>query len=227
MHRALLTISISLIGWGLAGCGSPKPIKYYALQIPAVPASPSHTNAIDLVVSRVSGSDLMEASPIVYKTGAHEVGTYEYHRWTGAPTEMVQEKLIQLLRKSGEFRSVVGSDSRTGGTAKGDGLVLRSRLYEFSEVDGDSIQGLVTMEFELYNRTSSKVVWTHFYSQTEPVPTKAVTAVVQAIDQNLDRGLNEVVAELTKYTTANPSVKSGTPATAGERPEHNEHDHPW
>ena len=211
MHRAFLTISTLLIGWGLAGCGSPKPIRYYALQIPAAPASPVHSDALDLVVSRVSGSDLLEASPIVYKTGTHEVGTYAYHRWTGAPTEMVQEKLIRLLRKSGEYRSVVGSESRTGGAAKGDGLVLRGRLYEFSEVDGDTIQGLVTMEFELYNRSASKVVWTHFYSQAEPVPTKAVAAVVEAIDHNLDRGLNEVVAELSRYLAANPPGKAEPP----------------
>jgi ABC-type uncharacterized transport system auxiliary subunit len=207
MHRALIS-SISLIGWGLAGCGSPKPIKYYNLQIPAAPPNPNHAYAIDLVVGRLSGPDLLEASPIVYKTGPHEVGTYAYHRWTGAPIELVQEKLIRLLRKSGEFRSVSGSDSKTGGAAKGDGFVLRGRLYEFSEVDGDSIQGLVTMEFELFNRSSSKVVWTHFYSQTEPVPTKTVRAVVQAIDQNLDRGLSETVAELSKYLAENPPGKS-------------------
>jgi len=208
MNRVLLTISISLLGLGLAGCGAPKPIKYYAVQIPAAPAVPSPTSAIDLVVSRVSGSDLLEASPIVYKTGTHQVGTYAYHRWTDAPTEMVQEKLIRLLRKSGEYRSVNGSDSRTGGSARGDGLILRGRLYEFSEVDGDSVQGLVTMEFELYSRSSSKVVWTHFYSQSEPVQTKTMTAVVQAIDHNLDRGLNELVVELNKWLAANPPAKS-------------------
>ena len=32
----------------------------------------------------------------------HEVGTYAYHRWTGAPTEMVQEKLVRLLQGSRE-----------------------------------------------------------------------------------------------------------------------------
>ena len=208
MHRAFLTISISLIGWGLAGCGTPKPIKYYNLQIPAAPASPNHTYPIDLVVGRLSGSDLLEEPSIVYKTGTHELGTYTYHRWTGAPTEMVQEKLIRLLRESGDFRSVSGSDSKAGGAAKGEGFVLRGRLYDFSEVDGESIQGLVSMEFELYSRAVSKVVWTHFYSQTEPVPTKAVKAVVRAIDHNLDRGLHEVVAELGKYLAANPPGKS-------------------
>lgn len=211
MHRTILTFSTLLAVWGLAACGSPKPIRYYAVQIPAAPAPSSHTYPVDLIVGRLSGSDLLASAPIVYKTGTHGVGTYSYHRWTEAPTEMVQEKLVRLLLKSGQFRSVTGSESKTGGGIKGDGLVLRGRLYDFTEVDGEAIQGLVTMEFELYNRDSSKVVWTHFYSQAEPVSTKAVPAVVLALDHNLDRGLNEVVAELSKYLAANPPVR---PASA-------------
>jgi ABC-type uncharacterized transport system auxiliary subunit len=208
MCRATLVVSISLAVLGLAGCGSPKPIKYYAVQIPTTPAPSNHTYAVDLVVGRVTGSDLLGATPIVYKTGTHEVGTYAYHRWTGAPTEMVQEKLVRLLRKSGEFRTVSGSESTTGAGSKSDTLVLRGKLYDFAEVDGGEIQGLVSMEFELYNRAAAKVVWTHFYSQTVPVKSKAVPAVVEALDQNLDRGLNEVTAALSKYLAANPPGKS-------------------
>jgi len=204
MDRAFLTISIALMGWGLAGCGTPKPIRFYAVQTPAAPASRTHTYPVDLVVTRLSAPAVFEASPIVYKTGANEVSTYTYHHWTDAPVDMVQDKLIRMLRKNGEFRSVSPTASKTGGVAKGDGLVLRGRLYEFSEVDGASIQGLVSMEFELYDRNTSKIVWTHFYSQSEPVATKDVAAVVQAIDRNLDRGLNETVADLSKYLAANP-----------------------
>jgi ABC-type uncharacterized transport system auxiliary subunit len=204
----MLMISTSLAVWGLAGCGSPKPIKYYAVQIPAVPAPSSHTYPVDLIVGRLIGSDLLASAPIVYKAGTHEVGTYSYHRWTEAPTEMVQEKLVRLLLKSGQFRSVTGSESKTGGTIKGDGLVLRGRLYDFAEVDAEAITGLVTMEFELYSRASSKVLWTHFYSQTEPVSAKAVPAVVLALDHNLDRGLKQVVEELSKYLAANPPGRS-------------------
>jgi len=208
MHRSSLILSISLGFLGLAGCGSPKPIKYYAVQIPTAPSPSNHTYAVDLVVGRVTGSDLLGATPIIYKTGTHEVGTYAYHRWTGAPTEMVQEKLIRLLRKSGEFRTVTGSESTTGAGSRNDVLVLRGKLYDFSEVDGSEIQGSVSMEFELYNRAVSKVVWTHFYSQTVPAKSKAVAAVVEALDQNLDRGLNELAAALGKYLAANPPGKS-------------------
>ena len=208
MSRAFWTISIAAMSWGLAGCGTPKPIKFYSVQTPAAPANRTQTYPIDLVVTRLSGPAVLEAQPIVYKTGTNELSTYSYHHWTEAPTELVQEKLTRLLRNNGEFRSVNAVSSKTGGATKGDGLVLRGRLYEFSEVDGASIQGLVSMEFELYDRGTSRIVWTHFYSQSEPVPSKNVPAVVQAIDRNLDRGLNEVLVELRKYLTANPPGKS-------------------
>src|SRR6478609_5503884 len=102
MYRASLILSISLAILGLTGCGSPKPIKYYTVQIPTAPSPSNHTYAVDLIVARITGSELLAATPSIYRTGTHEVGTYAYHRWTGAPTEMVQDKLIRLLRKSEE-----------------------------------------------------------------------------------------------------------------------------
>ncbi len=85
--------------------------------------------------------------------------------------------------------------------------MVRGRLYEFTEVDGDGINGLVSMEFELYNRKTAKILWTHFYSQTEPVEGKEVPAVVQALDRNLDRGLKEVVSGMSQYFSQNPPAK--------------------
>jgi ABC-type uncharacterized transport system auxiliary subunit len=123
--------------------------------------------------------------------------------------DMVQEKLIRLLRTTGEYQSI------NGGSMSGGELVVRGRLYDFAEVDGESITGLVSMEFELYNRKTATIVWSHFYSQTEPVETKQVPAVVQALDRNLDRGLKEVVAGLGRYFAANPPVRSETPAKVG------------
>ena len=62
------------------------------------------------------------------------------------------------------------------------------------------------MEFELYDRKSGKVVWTHFYSQSEPVQGKEISAVVAALDTNLDRGLKEVAAGLNQYFYQIPSA---------------------
>ena len=86
--------------------------------------------------------------------------------------------------------------------------MVRGRLYEFAEVDGASITGVVSMEFELYDRKSGNTLWTHFYSQSEPVQSKDISAVVTALDTNLDHGLKEVAAGLGQYFSANPVGKS-------------------
>jgi len=194
----------------LNGCGSPRPITYYGIQIPAAPAPASYTYPIEIVVGRVSGPDLLESSPIVYKTGRNVIGTYQYHRWTEAPVDLIQDKLARMLRVSGQFQSVTTQAAGSAGE-----LMIRGRLYEFSEVDGDAITGLVSMEFELYNRKTAKILWSHFYSQTEPVGAKQVPAVAQALDRNLDRGLQEVLAGLRTYLASNPPVETRAPSARG------------
>ena len=193
---------MALLSLGLAGCGAPKPIKYYAIQIPAAPNSHNPSVAVDLRVSRITGPSLLESSPIVYRTGTNQIGTYKYHRWQDPPVDLVQAKLTAMLRNSGTYQSV--SDS---GTSDAD-FVIRGRLHDFTEVDADTISGLVTMEFELYNRRTAKILWSHFYTQSEPVQGKDVSGVAQAIDRNLDHGLKEVMAGLEQYFAANPPTKS-------------------
>ncbi len=199
MNRSIHLTAAALAMCWMLGCGSPKPIKYYGMQVPSAPAPAANTYAIDLVVGRLAGSALLEAAPIVYRTSANSMGTYQYHRWEDPPVELVPEKLVRLLRGTGEYRSV----ARIGATADVE-FVIRGRLHQFEEVDGPSISGQVTMEFELYNRKAGRLLWSHFYSQSEPVEGKDVTNVVQALDRNLERGLKEVVAGLGRYFAANP-----------------------
>ena len=203
MFSAIERVLIAAAMVGLSGCGSPRPIMYYGVQIPAAPVPTAYTYPIDMVVGNISGPDLLEATPIVYKTSRNQMGTYLYHRWTEPPVRMIQAKLIRLLRTSGEYQSV----SSPGSGSAGD-LVVRGRLYEFAEVDSEGINGLVSMEFELYNRKTAKILWSHFYSQTEPVEGKQVPAVVEALDRNLDRGLKEVTVGLGRYFAANPPAGS-------------------
>ena len=203
MHQMVnKLIPLGLLTLGLAGCGSPKPIKYYAIQIPAAPNSNIPAHAIDVRVGRISGPTLLASSPIVYRTGANQIGTYKYHRWQDPPVDLVQVKLTSLLRNSGAYQSVTDS-----GTSDAE-FVIRGRLHDFTEVDAETISGLVTMEFELYNRKTAKILWSHFYSQSEPVQGKDVSNVAQALDHNLDRGLKEVMAGLGQYFAANPPKKS-------------------
>jgi len=197
MHRTTGSILISLLVLGLSGCGATRPIKYYTVQVPVAPTLSTDTYAVSLLVASVGGPEMLKATPIAYRIGTNEVGTYQYSRWAEPPVEMLKGKLIRMLRASGRYQSVSG----LGSTAEGQ-FVVRGRLYEFEEVDSGTIGGLVSMEFELYDRKSGKVVWTHSYSRSEPVEGKKVSLVVTALDLNLDRGLQEVVTGLDQYFSA-------------------------
>jgi ABC-type uncharacterized transport system auxiliary subunit len=203
MNRRNGSILLSLFAVMLGGCGHPKAIRYYTVQSTTAPAIPASAQAVSLVVGTISGPEIFRGSPIAYRIGANEIGTYQYSQWVDPPVLMVQSSLIRVLRASGNYQSVTS----LGGAADGQFLV-RGRLHDFEEVDGGSISTLVSMEFELVERKSGKVVWTHFYSQSEPVQGKEMSAIVTALDVNLDRGLKETAAGLNQYFLANPSGKS-------------------
>jgi ABC-type uncharacterized transport system auxiliary subunit len=125
---------------------------------------------------------------------------YQHSHWAEPPVELLKNKLIRVLSASGDYQSVSGLGSNTNGR-----FILRGRLYQFEEVDAANIAGLISMEFELYDRKSGKILWTHFYSQSEPAQGKDIPAVVAALDANLDHGLKEIAAGLNQYFSANPS----------------------
>ena len=198
MNRTAGLILISLLALGLSGCGATRPIKYYTVQVPVAPTPSTDTYSVSLLVATIGGPEMFKDTPIAYRIGTNEVGTYQYSRWAEPPVEMLKGKLIGMLRASGNYQSVAG----LGSTSEGQ-FVVRGRLDEFEEVDSGSIGGLVSMEFELYDRKSGRVVWSHSYSRNEPVEGKKISAVVTALDFNLDRGLKEVAAGLGQYFSAN------------------------
>ncbi len=194
MHRPNGTILISLLALVLSGCGTGRPIKYYSVQIPTAPSLSTSTHPVSLLVGSIGGPDMFKDTPIAYRVGANEVGVYHYSRWVEPPVEMLKSKLILMLRGSGHYQSV----SALGSTPEGQ-FVIRGRLFNFEEVDGEGIAALVSMEFELSERKSGKVVWTHYYSQKEAVDGKKISSIVTALDVNLERGLTEVAASLDQY----------------------------
>jgi ABC-type uncharacterized transport system auxiliary subunit len=204
MNRATGPILFSLLALILSGCAKTKPIRYYAIQSSTAPTLSSGTSTVSLLVAEISTPAIFRDSPIAYRIGTNEVGTYQYSRWIEPPVELVHYHLIHLLRSSGTYQSVDSLGSASGGQ-----FVVRGHLYDFEEVDGaGGITGLVSMDFQLYDRKAGKVVWSHGYSQSEPVQGKEISAIVTALDVNLERGLKEVAAGLDQYFAANPAGKS-------------------
>ena len=185
-----------------ANCGAARPVSYYTLNSTPTP-EPSVTVRNDapisftILVGRITASHIYLNDPIVYSSGGVEMGTYEYHRWVDVPTEMLETMLTQTLREQERFRSV----GRLGSGARAD-YILRGHLYSLEEVDSPSITARFSIELELFQPKTGMVVWNQSYSQDERVNQKSVTAVVNALRQEVLTGFNQLTTGLDAYLTS-------------------------
>jgi len=190
--RRLIVATLALMA---AACAVARPIKYYQLEIPSpAPNAPGAAFGITLQVGNIDAPPIMRDGRILYQVGTHEVGVYEYHRWVETPDRVVQESLVRLLRASGKFQSV----DTPRNSIKPD-YIIQGKIHEFSEMDKPQIFARVSLEIELHDAKTGRTVWSRIYTNEDAVNTKEMAEVVHSLDQNLGRGLAEIVTGLDQY----------------------------
>ena len=203
-QRIVLPTLILYLGM-LNGCGAARPSKFYQLTVPSEKASAADPvpYPVTVVLGPITTSHLYRDDHIVYTSSGEVMGTYEYRRWAEPPTEMINDVLLRELQRSGRYERIysLGSD------VHGD-YVLRGRLYDFRETDGNGLSARVAFEFELRDCKTGSTVWNHSYSHDEPVNGKDVSTVVAAMDRNVQNGLSEVLSSLDRYFSVHGSVAS-------------------
>ena len=199
--KILVTALTLLIGF-LAGCGAARPSKYYQLTVPPNAASVEKADSVPvtLLLGGVATSHLYREDRIVYGNGKEQLGTYEFERWAEPPAEMIQEVLLRQLRASGRYRAVYYRRSNM----KGD-FTIRGRLYDFKELASSPLLARLTLELEMRDLTTGGTVWTHYYTHDEPVSGKDVSALVAALDRNVQRAVAEVIGSLDQYFASHPA----------------------
>lgn len=183
-----------------AGCGAPRPVKYYVID--ATPAAASSSPAqipVVLLVGRFTASHLYRDDRLIYGSGPVQLGTYEYDRWAEPPADMVQNLLIADLRASGQYRSV----SRVSSSARGD-YIVRGHLLAMYGVDKPELAARFSLQLELFDPASRATVWTQTYTHDEPVQGKTVANIVEALDRNISAGLQQLSAGITQYFMSHP-----------------------
>jgi ABC-type uncharacterized transport system auxiliary subunit len=183
------------------GCGAARPIKYYQLTVPGdlTPATDPSPLPITLLLGPLSGSHLYREDHIIYSTPGENMGMYESQRWAEPPTEMMQQILFRELRASGRFRTV----NTLRSNARGD-FILQGQLYDFKEVSTNPLVARVAVEYELRDLKSGATVWSHYYSHDEPAGGKDVSAVVAALDRNVQGIVGQIKAGLEQYFAGHP-----------------------
>jgi ABC-type uncharacterized transport system auxiliary subunit len=194
---ALLLVGVAIVA---AGCGGTRPTKYYVLDVPATtPGATSGKLPVSLLVARPITSHLYRDDRIVFGSGPVQLGTYEYERWASTPADMIQDLLVNSLRATGQYRSVL----RPGSSAKGD-YIVRSYLRALYEVDQPELVARFDLRIELYDPHQGALVWATKYSHDEPVGSKTVAGVVEALDKNVRAGMQQLTSELGQYFVDHP-----------------------
>lgn len=196
MKRALTRIvSVAVLAFFAAGCGSVPATKYYQLSVPSVtPSAIADPFPVTLLVGPISASHLYREDHLVFAANAQQMGTYEYQHWVAPPTEMIEELLVRDLRATGRYRSVAQLSS----SSRGD-FVLHGHLYDFKEISGSPMAARVTIDFELRDVKANQVVWSNHYGHDEPVDGKNIPAVVAALDRNMQQAAAQVRTGLETY----------------------------
>lgn len=209
--RNLFAFVLCAVGAITMGCGASRPVKYYVLD-PGSPPSAASSEAparypVTLLVARLSSSHLYRDDRLVYGSGPVQLGTYEYQRWAEPPVEMVQDALVTALRATRDYRSV----SAIGSNLRGE-YILRGRLDSLDEADKPEIAGRFSIELQLFDPRTGTTVWTSSYSHDEPVKGKTVPDVVEALDENVRTGMQQLAADLGHYFADHPPQPAPQPA---------------
>jgi ABC-type uncharacterized transport system auxiliary subunit len=184
--RAVSICAIVLLSLLEAGCLDSRPVHYYTIEAPPAPITPGAPAGPVLMVGNISMPPGLQDGRIRYRVGSNEVGAYQFHRWTERPGTMISESLVQALRASGKYRSVMESSS-----AVASDYQLRGELYEFDEVDRDTIQTCISLRVDLVSEKTRRVVWGNLVKHEEPVRSKSVQEVVASLDRNLQAVVKE------------------------------------
>lgn len=205
MKKKMVFATLILCLGMLNGCGAARPSKFYQLTIPSDKASGEDPApyAVTLLLGSTTTSHLYRDDHIVYTSNGQAMGTYEFRRWAEPPTEMINDVLFRELQRSGRYEHIYSLRS----DVRGD-YVLRGRLYDFREIDENGLSARVAFDFELRDSKTGATVWNHSYSHDEPVKGKDVSAVVAAMDRNVQSGLREVLEGLDLYFSAHASIAS-------------------
>jgi ABC-type uncharacterized transport system auxiliary subunit len=200
MRRANYAVLVAVLVATMSGCGGTRPTRYYVLDVPPPPTTPPPTQAsVSLLVARPVTSHLYRDDRIVYGVGPVELGTYEFERWAESPADMMQDLLVSYLRASKQYSSVL----RPGSNARGD-FIVRSYLKSLYEVDKPEFVARFDIHLDVYDPKAGRTVWSGNYSHDEPVGSKTVTAVVEALDKNVRAGMQQLSSEMGQYFAEHP-----------------------
>jgi len=184
-----------LLGWLVVAsgpsCGHAPSLRYYTLRMSAPPAEGDparRRTSFVLGVEPFRGTEILRDDRILYYESPTQLGFYQQHRWVTDPAEMLQELTRRRLEQTGVFARVQSAPLR-----EPVDYVLKGRMLSLEEIDYQgAVKGRVGLDLTLLRSRDRKVVWSARRQVETPVREAGVVGVVNALDDAVNRILEEM-----------------------------------
>ena len=176
----------------LSGCSIKEaaPLKVYTLDAGSV-SSVSHSNHRWQTI-KVSYPQALKdtlTNGMAYSYSSSERGVYQNSQWSNNAGKLLQGNIIQILTQSRIFKAVLPYESTAG-----EDLRLESIVFDFSHhVRGDSSYAVVSIQFNLINTDSGKLIKTKRFSYKENTQTLDARGYVEATNRAMTRLSRDLV----------------------------------
>ena len=181
-RRPRYSLVLGMLALGVAlSCGRLPQTNYYALRsLAPAPANDPKTSFV------------LRDDRIVYYESPTQLNFYEFHRWSSDPPTLLSEATARALRQMQLFTDVRMLPSR-----EPVDYILKGRVFHFEEVDeGPSAKVRVGLGLTLIRSRDHKVVWSAERQVEQPIQTKSVAGVVEALNASTEGLLGEVLPGL-------------------------------
>lgn len=219
MIRAFILLLITPLLAGCLGSAPPVPRDHYYRLLVSSPAEIFADGRLAGVmrVEPLQGDGLLRERPLLYSgSGAsHEVQQHNYHYWTDAPPQMLQDQLVTYLRRSNIARSVVTPDMRVRADYQISGKVKRLERL----LGGGPPRVFVELELALVRLSDNALLLVDNFADQEPETGNdvgsAVVALNKATGRVFDRFLSRAVSAFSPMAgvLTQPGATSNTSAS--------------
>ncbi len=179
----------------LSGCSLKEavPLKVYTLNSGNVaPVTYSDHRNKTIKVSYPQALKEKLSNGMSYSYSSSERGEYQNSQWSNNAGKLIQGNIIQMLVQSRIFKAVLPYESTAG-----EDFRLESTVFDFSHhVRGEASYAIVSIQFNLINTNSGKLIKTKRFTYKENTQTLDARGYVEATNRAMVRLSRDLVVWL-------------------------------
>ena len=190
--RSIILLSFFLV---LTACSTQAPLPtdhYYRLpELRDIDSDQKRLDSISVLNFKAVG--LYQERAILYTEDQIELKQYHYHHWTDSPTRLLQERLAERLRLSGNSNLVLNTFE--GNSA----LIIKGQVKAFERVQQKGSESVyVKLLLQVDSNTKGAPILHKEYVQTVILPSNNITNTIRAFAEAVDLIFNDFYVDLSE-----------------------------